>query len=129
EHVEEWIFHQASFWPDITRRFPPEAKDVYHHGTWHYCNSPLFLTDTDRIAMTPLLTVNLRTDVPNDAEDIQKMNVLQAIEYAKSLALNPKAGKRERAVAFCWLFHLAGDIHQPLHSVSMFSEKLFPSLL
>lgn len=129
EHVDEWLFHQASFWPDIARGFPPEAKDIYHHGTWHYCNRPLFLTDADRIAMAPQLTVNLRTEVPHDPEGIQKMNVLQAIEYAKSLALDPKAGKAERAVAFCWLFHLTGDIHQPLHSVSMFSEKLFPSLL
>lgn len=129
EHVDEWLFHQASFWPDIARRFPPEVKDIYHHGTWHYCNRPLFLTDADRTAVATQLTVNLRTDVPRDPEGIQKMNVLQAIEYAKSLALDPNAGKPERAVAFCWLFHLAGDIHQPLHSVSMFSEKLFPSLL
>jgi len=25
-----------------------------------------------------------------------------------------------------WLFHLIGDIHQPLHSTALFSTKLFP---
>ena len=25
-----------------------------------------------------------------------------------------------------WLFHLIGDIHQPLHSSALFSQKLFP---
>jgi hypothetical protein len=32
----------------------------------------------------------------------------------------------DKAIALCWLFHLAGDIHQPLHSAALFSERLFP---
>lgn len=31
----------------------------------------------------------------------------------------------KRAIALCWLIHLVGDIHQPLHTVSLFSEQ-FP---
>lgn len=129
ENVNEWIWQQASFWPDIARGFPPELKDMYHHGTWHYCNRPLFLTDADRKAMSPLLTVNLRTDRPSNPEELLQMNILQAIEQARRTALNQHGMKAERALAFAWLFHLSGDIHQPLHSVSMFSQSLFPSLL
>jgi hypothetical protein len=32
---------------------------------------------------------------------------------------------REKAVYLCWLFHLVGDIHQPLHTTALFSE-VFP---
>src|SRR5687767_4356906 len=27
----------------------------------------------------------------------------------------------EKAVALCWLFHLVGDVHQPLHTVALFT--------
>lgn len=38
-----------------------------------------------------------------------------------------KSGNSEdRAVHFCWLMHLVGDIHQPLHCTALFSEQ-FPS--
>lgn len=129
EDFDEWMVQQASIWPDLARRFQEPLKDQFHRGTWHYCNRPLFLTDVDRRAMQSLLTVNLRTDPPRTPEELLTMNVLQAIERAKTVSMDKRAAKSDRALAMSWLFHLTGDIHQPLHSVSMFSEKLFPSLL
>jgi hypothetical protein len=32
---------------------------------------------------------------------------------------------QEKAIYLCWVMHLIGDIHQPLHCVSLFSEQ-FP---
>lgn len=129
ENFEEWLFQQASIWPDMARGFPEALKEQFHRGPWHYCNRPLFLTEADRKTMTPLLTVNLRTDPPRTPPEMLHMNILQAIERAKTVALDARAAKPDRALAMTWLFHLAGDIHQPLHSASMFSERLFPSLL
>ena len=31
-----------------------------------------------------------------------------------------------RAIALAWLFHLIGDIHQPLHTIQLFSRE-YPS--
>lgn len=129
ESVDEWLWQQASYWPDLCRGFPDDLKAIYHHGTWHYCNRPLFLTPADRAAMEPTLTVNLKTDIPGDLEGRLGMNILQAIEFNEAQALDANVPAAERAIAICWLLHLAGDIHQPLHSVSMFSEQLFPSPL
>src|SRR5262249_7972913 len=42
--------------------------------------------------------------------------------YAENLAIvksNASAG--EKAIALCWLMHLVGDAHQPLHAVSLFT--------
>jgi hypothetical protein len=39
----------------------------------------------------------------------------------------PTAADDDRAVALCWLLHMTGDIHQPLHCASLFTQKLFPS--
>lgn len=129
ENVNEWLWQQAAYWPDICRGLPDDQKAIYHHGTWHYCNRPLFLTAADKASMEPILTVNLKTEVPGDLEGRLGMNILQAIEFNETQALEANVPVAERAIALCWLFHLAGDIHQPLHSVSMFSEKLFPSPL
>jgi hypothetical protein len=30
----------------------------------------------------------------------------------------------EKAIALCWVFHLIGDVHQPLHTAALFSELL-----
>ena len=31
----------------------------------------------------------------------------------------------DKAILLCWLFHLVGDIHQPLHCSAMFTPRLF----
>lgn len=129
ENIDEWIWQQASVWPDLCRAFPEEVKAIYHHGTWHYCNRPLFLTAADQAAMESRLTVNLNRDVPRNPAARETMNILQALQAVNRQAWDSREKPADRAVAMCWLFHLTGDIHQPLHAVSMFSEKLFPSLL
>lgn len=37
--------------------------------------------------------------------------------------LRTSSDDSDRAVALCWLFHLTGDVHQPLHSVSLFTTQ------
>ena len=32
-----------------------------------------------------------------------------------------------RAVRLCWLFHLLGDLHQPLHAATLVDEQKFPT--
>lgn len=44
--------------------------------------------------------------------------------YAEHVAtLQSSSDETDRAVALCWLFHLTGDVHQPLHSVSLFTTQ------
>lgn len=44
--------------------------------------------------------------------------------YAEHVAtLQTSSDDADRAVALCWLFHLTGDVHQPLHSVSLFTTQ------
>ena len=35
----------------------------------------------------------------------------------------PHATAGEKAVAMCWIMHLTGDIHQPLHATSLFTTE------
>ena len=52
-------------------------------------------------------------------------NVLDAIDLNLKIFNDVYAPSDKRAIALCWLIHLVGDIHQPLHTVSFFSDQ-FP---
>jgi hypothetical protein len=54
------------------------------------------------------------------------LDIVQAIAHSKSIVMDSHPDPEERAPHLCWLIHLVGDIHQPLHSTALFSRKLFP---
>lgn len=96
------IFMMAARWPDDVRG---EDED---RGTWHYINHPY---SPDGIP-TP-------NGPPGGQEDLYfayRLN-LQIIEANGS--------DSAKAVALCWLFHLMGDSHMPLHVAELFSNT-FP---
>src|SRR4029450_371927 len=108
---------------DIARGFRGEDAK-FNHGTWHYINVPHFLSPTDEQALAGKVKVNQSLDPP--AKPIEEMNAIQTIRLARSMLADDKISKSEKAIMLAWLFHLVGDIHQPLHSTALFSQKLFP---
>jgi S1/P1 Nuclease len=48
------------------------------------------------------------------------VNILTALAENESVVNNANDPER-KAIALAWLFHLVGDIHQPLHAVQLFS--------
>lgn len=98
------IFLELARWPDDTR------GSVHDHPTWHYSSRPLIST-----ASPP----------PQSPEDVPQGAATEAFALNLNVASDPRASAAERAVALCWVFHLVGDMHQPLHSVSQVSKR-FP---
>jgi hypothetical protein len=98
---DELLFALAARWPDDVRGDPN-----YHRGAWHYVNLPLVPPgDTTRPPATPsgeLLAVLPRT----------------LATLGDSTTPDP-----QKAIALCWLLHLTGDIHQPLHAVTLFGPQ------
>jgi len=52
-------------------------------------------------------------------------NIVRAYDVNLGKAKDKKLPAAERAVALCWVFHLVGDAHQPLHTSNMFTTD-FP---
>ena len=52
-------------------------------------------------------------------------NVVTGIDYNASVLNNASAPAPARAIALCWVLHLFGDIHQPLHTGSLYTASLF----
>ena len=120
----EWLFQQASVWPDMARGFKGEDSKKYHHPTWHYIDIPYFLTPEDQTALEGTLTENISLDPP--ATEQENMNVVQALRVARRLLADKNTPNDKKAVMLCWVFHDVGDIHQPLHSTALYSKNLFP---
>lgn len=116
----EWLFQQAAVLPDIVRGGPAD-RTAFNRPTWHYVNQPHFLTDKARASLEGRLTVahKLPAGATLDTED---MNIMQAIEFGKELCNDKQSPPEARAVMLAWLFHAIGDVHQPMHSVALFSE-------
>ena len=94
-----FLFMHAARWPDDIR------GTSLHCELCHYINYPYSQDGT-----------------PTSPE--QPTNVESAL--AENLAkLTSQGTVQSKAQAFCWVAHLVGDIHQPLHSTAFFSQQ-FP---
>ena len=51
----------------------------------------------------------------------EPVNILTALAENESLVKNGSGDLERRAIALAWLFHLLGDIHQPLHTAQLFT--------
>jgi hypothetical protein len=96
-----FVFMRASTWPDDIRR----EETPYNHPHWHYINYPL---RPPRFAVQP---------EPSPDDDI-----LFGLARSERTLANAKASPEERAIYLSWLIHLIGDLHQPLHCVSLFTD-------
>ncbi len=118
---DAWIFSQMAVWPDIIKgkelNYSPKNKN------WHYINIPIFLTPTDE----RFYAFGLPNNVERMYTEIkpETWNISQAFFYNNFL-IDSSSISTEKAIALCWVFHLIGDIHQPLHSTALFNETRFP---
>jgi hypothetical protein len=99
------ILMQMARWPDDARSGP------HDHPTWHYAGRPLL----DR-----------RQPPPKQPRDAVSGAATQAFALQATLAADKRTPAAERAIAWCWVFHLVADIHQPLHAADLYS-RAFPA--
>jgi S1/P1 Nuclease len=95
------LFLEMARWPDDIR------LGAYDHPTWHYGMHPL---------AEPL------HPPPAPPRDAVNGSALEALALSTSVAGDAHAPANDRAIALCWLFHLVGDIHQPLHAAEGFAS-------
>jgi hypothetical protein len=95
------LFMYAARWADDVRDDPQ-----YDHPAWHYTNIPLI--------------------PPGDSARPPAVNagdIIIEIEHNLSVLRDPEAPDLQKADALLWLFHLVGDVHQPLHVTNLYSSR------
>lgn len=108
---DEWAFLRAATWPDWVRETPEHhERDLkqFHHAEWHYINLPYLAAGGGE----------------GRAGDIEPgPNVVSALDEAFESLVARRATAAEQAIQLCWVLHLAGDIHQPLHCATLISRQ------
>jgi S1/P1 Nuclease len=97
------LFMQAARWPDDIR----SNDRAQNRPPWHFINFPF------KPAGQP---TNVQTREP------ASVNILTAMADNERIVKNETDPER-KAIALAWLFHLVGDIHQPLHTAQLFTVE------
>ena len=107
-------FLTGSIWPDLIK-VPNNRSIKYNHPIWHYVDIPFVVGELKSEPPMPDMKWN---------PEKEPVNAAQA--YAKCIADlgNEKLSDAERGIALAWIEHLAGDLHQPLHTAAWFSATL-----
>jgi len=101
------MFIEAARWPD-DQKFTTNDRPTYH--------SARFAIVTDDAPQATREMVAARGGIPvGDA--------LEALTLNAAVMANPEAKPWERALALCWVMHITGDIHQPLHVTDLYSAE------
>jgi hypothetical protein len=111
--ISRYAFETAATWPDIVRSQSNPMHGAYNHPAWHYIDIPYCIggqAPTTRPA----------------ADRTGPQNIVEALTKNVADLKDPKVSAADKAIALCWVLHLCGDIHQPLHAADMFSPQ-FPT--
>jgi hypothetical protein len=107
EETDRFAFATAATWPDLVRAPDNPMHATYNHPNWHYIDIPYFHG-------VPA-TTKPESDQPGPH------NVVEALQKCAADMKDPSVPAAERAVDICWVEHLVGDIHQPLHAIQLYS--------
>jgi hypothetical protein len=118
--MEEWMVMQAATWPDWVRSHHTDEifnGEAFHRPFHHYVNLPIRRLDGAAKANKDKIEKNIAAL----ANDEQSGVLLKELPKRLDEVSNSK-DPATRAVALCWVLHLVGDIHQPLHAAALFTK-------
>jgi hypothetical protein len=126
--LAQWLLGQAAYWPDIARGLPAAARQQYNRPPWHYTDGA-WVRGAAAFQGNQYINTDPFPDIQGEAasridREADAHNVVTALDYNARLLSDAGTNPAARAVALCWVLHLIGDIHQPLHTGSMFSDNL-----
>lgn len=126
---QQWLLGQAAYWPDIARGLPDSERAKYNRPSWHYeqgewVRGSAQFQGNHYIGISPFPNVNGPAGNSVRSED-DVSNLVTAIDYNTWVLANSSYPEAQRAVALCWVLHLMGDIHQPMHTGSLYSAHTF----
>ena len=103
-YEDKHMFVEAAIWADSLKEISLDALD-----NWHFVDTPYIM---DQAKVTP---------------EYEKMNATWIIDQIIKTLTDKRHPKfdNELSRSFSWryLLHVVGDLHQPLHATSMYSEK------
>jgi hypothetical protein len=128
--VGEWAFVRAATWPDWVRdpRGPDvdnelnvKIKSLYNKPDWHFVNLPyVHPKDVDKFDADAIRKSVLEPELDEKGEP---RHALAALKKCMEILQAQESDPSEKAIKLCWLLHLVGDLHQPLHCSALIATK------
>ncbi|MFM8584402.1 MAG: S1/P1 nuclease [Planctomycetaceae bacterium] len=112
----EVLFMLAARWPDDIRDAPWRA--VHHRRAWHFVNYTVRFPGAP--ADIPDGIIPATPEPGEDPEGCHQLETALAYNLARMRGAEPA---ERRAVALCWVLHLASDLHQPLHACNRYALR------
>ena len=103
-------FIECARWADDIKFTAPDEP------TWHTARWPIIADDAPPEAIA---AAEARHGRPAG-------QAIEALTLNYAMLQNVESTPKERAQALCWVFHIMGDIHQPMHVSDLFSKD-FPT--
>jgi hypothetical protein len=110
DQLAQHAFAVAATWPDMVRNRSNPMNTLYNHPQWHYIDIPFEDGTT-------------ASDEPSNSPGPH--NVVEALTQCTDEVKQDATKPDQKAIDLCWIEHLVGDIHQPLHAASRYSPQ-FP---
>jgi len=104
------MFIECARWPDDSKFTP---RDML---TWHSARWAVVAKDAPPKAKA---AAEARKGKPAG-------QALEALALNYAMVANPESTPAERAFGLCWVLHIVGDIHEPMHVSDLFSKD-FPT--
>jgi len=122
EERQREFFLLAATWPDIVR--PRDDDDEractrFHRRDWHFINY-----------FWQGISEATNDDRPEDRDDLEtpELNAVERLRLFRPFAscATPSCGtsQADRATTLAWMLHIAGDIHQPLHTSARVTTRV-----
>ena len=114
DQLDRRAFAAAAVWPDLIKAPAHPMRVQYSHPNWHYIDLPYVVGPA-----TTQPAAHERGERPGPR------NVVEALAACSAELRDPATPPAQKAVDVCWLNHLVGDIHQPLHCCTLIDPE-FP---
>ncbi len=111
----EWAFLNAAIWPDMVRKAKAGQPE-----------KPVSITQYDLYPHAigfPIVWPEYKNLVSAEHFSVGNPNAEQVLSNCLSTLKNVEASTESRAVSFCWVLHLTGDLHQPLHAATIVTPQ------
>ncbi len=117
--LDRRAFAAAAIWPDLIKAKTHPYNKRQGHSDWHFIDLP-FVESASQPATAPADAA-----APGQGDAAEPRNVVEALHACMGRLRDPATAVDQRAFDLCWVAHLVGDIHQPLHCCSLFDAQ-FP---
>jgi hypothetical protein len=118
EDQDLWLFAFSATWPDYVWKIrftsPRDFKQYFHAG-WHVIG--------EQVSLDPTMQGTMPVMPHSTSTDLNSLNIRDALPLVTKDLSDGSLSPAQRAVALCWVLHLTGDLHEPCHAASLFSNR------